>query len=69
MAFFPCFPLQTAVIIFIFVSILANKEVLTMHEPDEPLSQWMRLSMNTLFIAFVYMCVHVFPLSCIYYES
>ena len=38
-------------------------------EQDEALNEWARLSLNTLFIAKVYLCVHLFPLSCIYYDS
>ena len=69
-ALFLCLPLHIAVIIFALVSFLANSDLMSdLDQHDEALYEWARLSLNSLFIAGVYLCVHLFPLSCIYFDS
>ena len=63
-----CSPLLLAVTIFAMVSLFANKQFMELPE-ESPLMQWARLCLNAIFLAIVYLCIHVFPLSCIYTES
>ena len=67
---YPFIPLHLASIVFTSVSLMANNELLDFEsQHDETLQEWAHLCLNSLLIAGVYMCVHLFPLNCIYKDS
>ena len=35
---------------------------------DSPVFEWYKVSLNLVFYSCIYIFIHIFPLSCIYYE-
>ena len=66
----PCAPIFLFVTLYALICFLINKDLLALYEPeDESLFDWARMSLNTILVALSYMCMHIFPLSCVYLDS